>query len=88
MQPAPYKVESWVTGSSLTLVKNEDYWQKEDLRVECQEQNVDKIEYYFVTESSQIAIGLETGIYDVATSLNYSNASRFMEGERVLRTLM
>ena len=76
----PYKVESWVTGSSLTLVKNEDYWQKEDLRVECQEQNVDKIEYYFVTESSQIAIGLETGIYDVATSLNYSNASRFMEG--------
>ena len=76
----PYKVESWVTGSSLTLVKNEDYWQKEDLRAECQEQNVDKIEYYFVTESSQIAIGLETGIYDIATSLNYSNASRFMEG--------
>lgn len=76
----PYKVESWTTGSSLILTKNESYWQKEDLRVECQMQNVDRIEYYFVTESSQIAIGLETGIYDVATSLNYSNASRFMEG--------
>lgn len=76
----PYKVDEWVTGSSLKLVKNEDYWQKEDLRVECQMQNVDKIEYYFVTESSQIAIGLETGLYDVATSLNYTNASRFMEG--------
>lgn len=49
---------------------------------------VDKIEYYFVTESSQIAIGLETGIYDVATSLNYSNASRFMEGGESARTLM
>lgn len=76
----PYKVEEWVTGSSLTLVKNEDYWQTEDLRLECQMQNVDRIEYYFVTESSQIAIGLETGIYDVATSLNYTNANRFMEG--------
>lgn len=76
----PYKVDSWVTGSSLTLVKNEDYWQKEDLRQECQMQNVDRIEYYFVAESSQIAIGLETGLYDVATSLNYTNASRFMEG--------
>lgn len=76
----PYKVEEWVTGSSLTLVKNEDYWQKEELRLEPQMQNVDRIEYYFVTESSQVAIGLETGIYDVATSLNYTNASRFMEG--------
>lgn len=76
----PYKVEEWVTGSSLTLVKNEDYWQKEELRQEPQMQNVDRIEYYFVTESSQIAIGLETGMYDVATSLNYTNASRFMEG--------
>lgn len=76
----PYKVDEWVTGSSIKLVKNEDYWQNEDLRVECQMQNVDKIEYYFVTESSQIAIGLETGLYDVATSLNYTNASRFMEG--------
>lgn len=76
----PYKVDEWVTGSSLKLVKNEDYWQKEELRVESQMQNVDRIEYYFVTESSQIAIGLETGLYDVATSLNYTNASRFMEG--------
>ncbi len=76
----PYKVEEWVTGSSLTLVKNEDYWQTEDLRLDCQMQNVDRIEYYFVTESSQIAIGLETGLYDVATSLNYTNANRFMEG--------
>lgn len=76
----PYKVDKWVTGSSLSLVKNEDYWQKEELRIDPQKQNVDRIEYYFVTESSQIAIGLETGIYDVATSLNYSNASRFMEG--------
>lgn len=76
----PYKVEEWVTGSSLKLVKNEDYWQKEELCIDPQKQNVDRIEYYFVTESSQIAIGLETGIYDVATSLNYSNASRFMEG--------
>ena len=76
----PYKVAEWVTGSSITLVKNEDYWQKEELRIAQQKQNVDKIIYYFVTESSQVAIGLETHIYDVATTLNYTNASRFMEG--------
>lgn len=76
----PYVVEEWVTGSSLKLARNEDYWQKEELRTDPQKQNVDRIEYYFVTESSQIAIGLETGIYDAATSLNYSNASRFMAG--------
>ncbi|MBQ6489743.1 MAG: ABC transporter substrate-binding protein [Solobacterium sp.] len=75
-----YKVDSWTTGSSIILTKNEDYWQKEELRGEVQKQNVDRIEYYFVTESTQMAIGLETGIYDVVTNLNFSNASRFMEG--------
>lgn len=75
-----YKVESWTTGSSLILTKNENYWQKPELCGEVQMQNVDRIEYYFVTESAQMAIGLETGIYDVVTNLNYSNASRFMEG--------
>lgn len=60
-----YLVESWVTGSSLTLVKNEDYWQKEELRGDFQKQNADRIEYYFVTEAAQTAIGLETGSYDV-----------------------
>ena len=75
-----YKVESWTTGSSLILTKNENYWQKPELCGEVQMQNVDRIEYYFVTESAKMAIGLEPGIYDVVTNLNYSNASRFMEG--------
>ena len=76
----PYIVDEWVTGSSLTLVKNENYWQKPELCIDQQKQNVDKIIYYFVVESAQVAIGLETGTYDVATTLNYTNASRFMEG--------
>lgn len=75
-----YVVDNWVTGSSLSLVKNENYWQKEELRGDFQRQNTDRIEYYFVTESAQMAIGLETGTYDVVTTLNYTNASRFMEG--------
>lgn len=75
-----YVVDNWVTGSSLTLAKNDNYWQTEDLRTSYQKQNADKIEYYFVTESAQMAIGLETNIYDVVTTLNYTNASRFMEG--------
>lgn len=76
----PYMVEDWSTGTSLTLVKNENYWQKEELRGNYQKQNADRIEFYFVSEASQIAIGLETGAYDMNNTLNYTNASRFMEG--------
>ena len=76
----PYMVKDWSTGTSLTLVKNENYWQKPELCGSYQMQNADEIVFYFVSEASQIAIGLETGSYDMNNTLNYTNASRFMEG--------
>jgi len=76
----PYYVKDWSTGTSLTLAKNEDYWQKPELCGTFQKQNADEIVFYFVSEASQIAIGLETGSYDMNNTLNYTNASRFMEG--------
>ncbi len=76
----PYVVDKWATGASITLTKNPKYWQKDELCLEIQKRNVDRIEYYFSTESAQMAIGLETKIYDVVTNLKYSNATRFMAG--------
>ena len=76
----PYYVKDWSTGTSLTLAKNENYWQKPELCGNYQKQNADEIVFYFVSEASQIAIGLETGSYDMNNTLNFTNASRFMEG--------
>lgn len=75
----PYKLESYVTGSTLTLVKNEDYWQ-ENKTVTSQKQNVDKIVYNFMTEASQIVVNLESGVVDFAF-VDWTVADRFLNGE-------
>lgn len=74
----PYMVEDYVTGSTLTLVKNEDYWQDEKT-VTNQKQNVDKIVYNYMTEASQIAINLESGVVDFAF-VDWTVAERFTNG--------
>lgn len=77
---APYIVDEYVTGSTLTLVKNENYWQDEANRAALnQQQNVDKIVYNFMTEQAQIVVGLETGKLDFAF-VDWTAAGRFMEG--------
>ncbi len=77
----PYKLESWETGSSIVLEKNEDYWQKDASVLQAvQKANVDRIEYYIVSETAQQTIGLETNTLDIVSGINYLNAKRFMEG--------
>lgn len=77
---APYIVENYTTGSTLTLVKNEKYWQDEANRAALnQQQNVDKIVYDFMTEQAQIVVGLESGKLDFAF-VDWTAADRFMEG--------
>lgn len=77
----PYKLVSWETGSNIILEKNEDYWQKdESVLVAQQMANVDRIEYYIVSETAQQTIGLETNTLDIVSGINYLNAQRFMEG--------
>lgn len=77
---APYIVEDYTTGSTLTLVKNEKYWQDEaNCAALNQQQNVDKIVYDFMTEQAQIVVGLESGKLDFAF-VDWTAADRFMEG--------
>ena len=78
----PYKVVEWISGSSLVLEKNENYWQKPELAAKDinQAANVDRIEYFVIKEASQMAIALETGTIDMVYNLDATEAQRFMEG--------
>lgn len=74
-----YKVTDYIAGSSVTLEKTGDYWQKdESLRKNWD--NADVINYYFITEASQMAISLETDTIDVAVGVAADQMERFAEG--------
>lgn len=76
----PYMVTESVPGSRLVLVKNENYWQKdESKRAYTSAQPVDKITYNVIKETAQMAIALETGAIDIATSVASSEIDRFMD---------
>ena len=77
----PYKFVEYVSGSQLTLEKNEDYWQTNaDLRRQEQQANVKKIVYKFIDESSQTVIGLKTGDIDFAAGMSVKDCAPFMDG--------
>lgn len=76
----PYKLENWVTGSTITLVKNENYWHDSD-RAEVAVANADRIIYKVISEPSQILIALETGEVDiVSNAISTTDIHRFLEG--------
>ena len=76
----PYKVTESVPGSRLVLVKNDNYWQKdESKKAYTSAQPVDKITYNVIKETAQMAIALETGAIDIATSVASSEIDRFMD---------
>ncbi len=77
----PYMITDWVEGSSITLEKNPDYWQKdESLLHNYQWQNVDVVEFVIIPETTQQIIGLTTGDIDIVPSLTYEFAADYMEG--------
>ena len=77
----PYKFDSYVSGSELVLVKNEDYWQtNEEVRRQEQQANVKKIVYRMIDESSQKLIGLKTGELNFVGSVNSKDIGDFVDG--------
>ena len=61
----PYYISNWIPGASLTLKKDENYWGKDE---GFNNQNVDEIHVKFIAEPAQVAIELETGNVDFATT--------------------
>lgn len=76
-----YKLTEFVSGASLTLEKWEDYWQKDESLINKRHQAyVDKIVENFMSEETQIVIGLETGSIDLCTKIATENCTDFQEG--------
>lgn len=71
----PYKVESWTTGSSILLARNEAYWGDKPA---CS-----KIDFRFITEAANRAIELETGGADIVYSLATNDADRLKDTDGV-----
>ena len=77
----PYKFVDYVSGSSVTLVKNEDYWQtNEELRRQEQQANVQKIVYQFIDETAQRVIALKTGTVDFVHEMSADGCADFLDG--------
>ncbi|MBI2287473.1 MAG: ABC transporter substrate-binding protein [Chloroflexi bacterium] len=60
----PYMITDYVPGSSLTHVRNPNYWQKDPFFPENQLPYPDGVKYLFVTDRSTIMAGLRTGKID------------------------
>jgi len=76
-----YKLANYVSGSEYDFEKTDNYWQTDQSKWDMyQYANVDKIEYFYIPEDSQLAIALESGTVDMVCGLSYTESKRFMEG--------
>ncbi len=77
----PYKMDNYVSGSALTLVKNDDYWQTDEEHIkQAQRANVNKIEYQFIDESSTRLISLKSDEVDMTDDVATSDTTEFLDG--------
>lgn len=75
-----YELTEYISGSEYVFEKTDSYWQTEENFSDYQHANVDRIEYYYIAEASQLAIALESGTVDMVNGLPYTESQRFMEG--------
>lgn len=68
----PYKLESWIVGSQIVLVKNDKYW-----RADGNDQNAEKILLKVIAETAQRGIEMETGNVDILYDCSADDFARF-----------
>ena len=73
MGTGPYKLESWVKGASVTLVRNNDYWGKAP--------EVEKGVYTFIPENSTRVNALLQGEVDVIQRLPIADVDRVKKAD-------
>ncbi len=79
--PYMLKENGYVSGASVTLVRNDTYWQTDaKLRRQEQQANVKEIVYQFVDEASQQVLGLQSGTLDMVYNMTPDNAAQFDKG--------
>lgn len=75
---SPYIVTDYVQGSTITVEKNENYWQTDEgLISPYSYANADKITFHIITEASQVSTNLETNVVDIASNMSSTEVSRF-----------
>ncbi len=74
----PFKVESWTHNSEIVLVKNEDYWDKDNVKL-------DKINFAIVTDSNAKYNSFESGAIDISSVGEQEWVDRFDKKENAVR---
>ncbi len=77
----PFKVESWVHNSTITLVKNEDYWDADSVKL-------DKLVYSIITDNTTRLNAFESGELDtiLVSDLEWRDKFEQMEGVQYFAT--
>ena len=76
----PYKLATYVDGASVSMVKNEDYWQTDDSKKQqCQYANTDEIDIINITEATQKVTGLTTGTTNICQALPADYIDQFSD---------
>lgn len=73
----PYKLAEWKQGESLTLTRNEDYWDKENLPY------YKNIVFSFIDDASSRALALQSGDVQVAFHVNNSQIAELESYEGI-----
>ncbi len=75
----PYVLKDWSAGSTITLMRNPNYWHADD-RAAISMANPDEIIFKVISEPSQILIALENGELDFSKTVAISDMHHFLEG--------
>jgi ABC-type transport system substrate-binding protein len=76
-----YRVTKYTSGYIVTLEKNDAYWQKDESRIYARNQaNTQTINYYIITEPSQMTMALEQGSIDMSWGVSNSDLYIFDKG--------
>ena len=78
---AHYIVTDYVAGSSVTLTRNDNYWQKdESLQADSARANFETVKFMTLSEPASQTMALETGAVDAFASINGTQQSKFIAG--------
>jgi peptide/nickel transport system substrate-binding protein len=76
----PFKFEEWKLGETVTVVKNENYWQPEEVPY------IDRFIYQVVAESSSVLAALQTGGTDIG-EVPFAEADALQESNPELQVV-
>jgi ABC-type transport system substrate-binding protein len=80
----PYKLQRFISGSSVILEAKDNYWQKDTSLVSpLHQSNVKIIEFDVITESSQHVIALENGSIEFSDSVTETSLKEFENSNRM-----